>query len=317
MREFVCLMSVSSLFANWAGRDSGSLLWLASYPRSGNTFTRILLANYFESGAEAYDINRLQKWIPADTSPSLWEDFIAGQPASMEWAWQSRPHFIDYYRELTKRQTLAGMKTHTANVTTLGSRAFDLRKSDRVIYIVRHPLDVLLSYADFNGRDLDSAIDVLCTSGATVMDDYFGGLEVRGSWMEHVSSWLNTLDCPVLLVRYEELRVNTEQVLRSMLAFLGAPIVPERVNQAVEASRFERVQFQEAMHRFNETPKGTKSGTFFRKGLSFQWLRELTPEQAYRLADGCEPVMSKLGYTHPRDVFFDGRNALQSINLNS
>lgn len=69
------------------------------------------------------------------------------------------------------------------------------------------------------------------------------------------------------------------------------------------------------MNRFNETPPYTRSGIFFRKGTSFQWLRELPPEQAYLLADSCEPIMGKLGYTHPRDVLFDGRNALQPVNL--
>jgi len=310
-------MKSSLISAAWPDKDAESLLWLASYPRSGNTFTRILLANYFKSGAEAYDINKLHEFIPADTSSYLWEDFTEGRPGSLalEWTWSARPHFIDYYRKLPKPQKLAGMKTHTANVTSLGSRGFTLRKSDRVIYIVRHPLDVLLSYADFNGKDADSAIEILCTSGISIHQKYVGGLEVRGSWTEHVSSWLNTADCPVLLVRYEELRTNTADALKSILAFLGAPIIAERIDQAVEASHFDRVRAQEAVHSFNEAPETLKSGRFFRKGQSLQWLRELTPDQAYRLADACDPIMSKLGYAHPRDVYFDGRNAVQPINL--
>lgn len=296
----------------------GSLLWLASFPRSGNTFTRILLANYFAAHAEDYDINRLQDFIPADTSASHWESFAAGQPSSsatMEWSWGARAGFFDYYRTLPNPHFFAGLKTHTANLKAMGLDAFQFRKTDRIIYIVRHPLDVVLSYADYNGRDLDSAIRILCASGTCVQYPYPGGVEVRGSWMEHVSSWLNTKDCPVLLVRFEELRANTASVLRSMLAFLNAPIIPERVDHAVEASRFDRIRSQETMNSFNETPEGTLSGAFFRKGTSLQWLRELTPAQAYYLADGCDPLMSKLGYTHPRDVYFDGRNALLPVNL--
>jgi hypothetical protein len=71
----------------------------------------------------------------------------------------------------------------------------------------------------------------------------------------------------------------------------------------------------EAAKGFVETPETTRSGRFFREGKAFQWIRALAPEQAYRLADACEPIMSKLGYTHPRDVFFDGRNALKDIRL--
>jgi len=312
-------MNTSRITADWPGKEAGSLLWLASFPRSGNTFTRILLANYFATDAEAYDINKLRQFITADTANELWQGFVANEavPGTLEWTWSARSRFFDYYRKLPKVNNFAGLKTHTANVKVWGSDAFNFRKTDRVIYIVRHPLDVLLSYADYNGRDIDEAIGVMTTSGACVRYDHLGGIEVRGAWAEHVSSWLNTTECPVLLVRYEELRSNTEQVLRSMLSFLGAPIIAEKVPHAVEASRFDKIRAQEAAHRFVETPDTTMSGTFFRKGTSFQWLRDLSPEQAYRMADACEPIMSKLGYTHPRDVFFDGRNALQPIQLHA
>ena len=312
-------MTESPISANWSEKDAESLLWLASFPRSGNTFTRILLANYFASGTEAFDINALHDFIPADTSAFLWKEYAADKngPQPLEWTWGHRAGFFDYYRIRPKPDGFKGLKTHTANIVTLGSSAFQLRKNDRVIYIVRHPLDVLLSYADFNGRNLDSAIDVICSSGATVQHPEIGGVEVRGSWLEHVSSWLKTTDCQVLLVRYEELRANTELILQAMLGFLGAPIDSDRVRRAVEASRFDRVRAQEAQHSFNESPDTITSGTFFRRGTSFQWLRELAPEQAYRLSDACEPVMSKLGYTHPRDVYFDGRNALQPLRLSN
>jgi len=310
-------MSTSQITADWPGKEAESLLWLASYPRSGNTFTRILLANYFAADDGAYDINELRRFVPADTSDELWLRFIADDtvPTTVEWTWSARPRFIDYYRQLPKPYELASLKTHTANLKALGSSGFNFRKTDRIIYIVRHPLDVLLSYADYNGRDIESAIDVMSTSGVCVQHDYPGGVELRGSWVEHVSSWLNTVDCPMLLVRYEELRSNTARALQSILSFLGAPVSAERVAQAVEASRFDRIRAQEAVHKFVEKPDTTMSGTFFRKGTSFQWLRELKPEQAYRLAEACEPIMSKLGYTHPRDVLFDGSNALQPINL--
>jgi len=310
-------MKSFSIPASWPGKDAESLVWLASFPRSGNTFTRILLANYFASDGEPYDINRLQEFIPADTSAVHWENFAAGQPAStsLEWAWTARHRFFDYYRSLPKPTPFAGLKTHTANIKALGLDAFQFRKTDRIIYIVRHPLDVVLSYADYNGRDLDSAIRVMSKSGSFVETPYLGGVEVRGSWTEHVASWLNETSCPVLLVRYEGLRGNTEQTLKAMLDFLHVPVIADRMKQAVEASRFDRVRAQEAAHRFKETPSVTRSGTFFRKGTSLQWLRELTPDQAYRLADLCDPIMSKLGYAHPRDVYYDGRNALQPINL--
>ncbi|GEM_PF-1252952 len=303
------------LSANWAEKDLESILWLASYPRSGNTFTRVLLANYFLAGEDEFQINKLIDFIPADTSDLLWADFAPSAPRSVEDTWRTRAKVFDQYRRSGKTSAFFGLKTHSANAQVAGVSGFGFRPNDRAIYVVRHPLDVLLSYCDYNGRGLDQSIEVMCTPGLFVNDARPGALEVRGSWSEHVSSWLLTPPCPVLLIRYEELRLQPEESLKSILSFLGAPVVPDRLKYAVEAAQFDRLRRQEAANDFIERPEGTLSGAFFRKGTSLQWLRELTPERAYRLADKCGEAMRRLGYTDPREVFFDGRNAIGPVNL--
>lgn len=310
-------MTLPDLSAKWPGRDAESLLWLASYPRSGNTFTRILLANYFASDGEAYDINKLADFITADISNSVWQGSEAGLPAgkSIEAIWKGRPSAIASYRRKIGRQSLPGLKTHNANIPAFGVSGFDFRPSDRALYIVRHPLDLLLSLADYNAKDIDSAIAMMTIPGYILHTETTGELEVRGSWTEHVASWLNTPPCPILLVRYEDLCSDTETTLRSILTYLKVPIVEERVHHAVAASRFEKLREQEAARSFREAPADTKSGRFFREGKSLQWLRKLHPAQAYKLADACEAVMVRLGYSHPRDVLFDGRNAFRPIQL--
>ena len=310
-------MSFSSLHAtaNWTDKDAESILWVASYPRSGNTFTRLLLANYFLAGESDYEINKLIDFIPADTSELLWTDFAPLSPQSPEATWAERAKVFEHFRRTGKASAFFGLKTHSANVKVSEVTGFDFRPNDRAIYVVRHPLDVLLSYSDYNGRDIDSAIDVMCTSGVVVNAARHGAFEVRGSWVEHVTSWLSSPSCPVLLVRYEELCLQTEQTLHSILSFLGAPIQSHRVKHAVDATRFDRVREQEATHSFIEKPDTTASGSFFRKGMSLQWLRELSPQQAYRLSDHCGEVMKRLGYTNPRTVYFDGSNALGPVDL--
>ncbi len=293
-----------------------SLLWLASYPRSGNTFTRILLANYFRGSDDDYDINRLADFIPTDTCGAVWAGFSIPSPATIESVWRIRPDLLTHYRKTGKASAYFGLKTHSANIKISGSPGFDFRPDDRVIYVVRHPLDVLLSFSDFMGRDRDSIIDLMCASGtAIVIEPDTTTLELRGSWAEHTASWLLRPPCPLFLVRYEELCLKPVATLRNMLAFLGAPIDPERVERAAAAASFDRVRDQEASRDFKERPEGTASGTFFRKGTILQWPAELTALQANRLADGCGEIMQRLGYTHPRDVLPDGSNAIGPIDL--
>lgn len=310
-------MNGPDLSANWPGRDAESLLWLASYPRSGNTFTRALLANYFLAGEEAFDINALSVFLPSDTHPALWKSFSpsAAGPASPQETWQSRQKAFAHYRKTRDPKVFPGLKTHSANMEIFGAKGFDLRRNDRILYVVRHPLDVLLSFADFTGKDLDYSIAEMCASGAFSLERWYGALEARGSWQEHVTSWITAPPCPLLLVQYEALRSDTEKTLRTMLTFLGTPIIAEKVTRAVEATRFEKLRQQEMTQSFVEASQTSISGTFFRKGQSLQWLHALRPEQANRLADGCGEIMQRLGYAHPSDVYFDGRNAFIPLNL--
>lgn len=312
-------MTRVDLTAQWTGRDAESLVWLASYPRSGNTFARILLANYLASDGDAYDLNKLQDFIPSDTNSELWKaagiaPFEAG---NWEGVWKARPAVFAYYRKMNGHQPLPCLKTHCANVTTFGVGGFDFRENDRAVYIVRHPLDVLVSLADFNGRDFNSTIALMTCSGLTLRTDGTDRMEVRGSWVEHVTSWIASPTCPLLLVRYEELSAETEKSLRDILSFLGIPIIEDRLQRAVSLSRFDKLRKQEAERSFIESPADTTSGRFFREGKTLQWLRKLHPEQVYRLADACEKVMTPLGYTRPRDVMFDGRNAVGDLRLSA
>jgi hypothetical protein len=305
-------MKTPALSARWTGKDDESLIWLASYPRSGNTFARILLANYFATGQEDFDINKLSDHLPSDTHPVLWQKFSEAfsAPATPQETWEARRKFFEYFRKSRDQKILPIMKTHSANATTYGVKGFDFRENDRIIYVIRHPLDVVLSYAEFVGKEIDPTIDEMCMSGAYTVASTVGALEVRGSWPEHVLSWISSPPCPLLFIQYEALRSNPVQALEAMLDFLGVPILEDCVRRTTEASQFDRLRSQEAARSFNEAPAARTPGAFFfRKGESLQWLRALSPEQAYRLADGCGEIMQRVGYAHPRDVAFGGRNA--------
>lgn len=284
---------------NWPGKDDESLLWLASYPRSGNTFLRILLANYFSAGDGFYDINDLSTFCPADTAAPLWQAYAEafGAPNGVRETWEARRRCFDHYRKTRDSRLFPGLKTHTGNILAHGVDGFDIRPSDRAIYIVRHPLDVAVSFADYNGKPLDAAIDEMLTPGAYVVDEARpGALEIRGSWTEHVENWLLAPPCGLLLIRYEALCADTPETFRAILAFLGARLSQEKLARAIEAAGFDNLREQEAAKGFREAPPGSTSGRFFRKGTSLQWPKILSHGQAGRLADGCGRLMRRIGY---------------------
>ena len=271
-----------------------TVVFLASYPRSGNTFARILLGAYH--GVD--DLNRLEDAIPADTSDFLWRGVpdYEKQEISARNNWRFRRQVIEGYRGRPSPLPFRGLKTHTANLVAFGAPAFDLRPEDRVIYLARHPLDVALSNADYNNQDLNASIDLMCRPGTCVAANTLASVEARGSWPEHVAGWLNATACPVLLVRYEDLLADSEEMLRRMLAFIGLPIDEARLKRAVEQADFSRLQRQERETGFQEAPANTRSGRFFREGRSGQWRTEMSPEQIERLSGYCAETMARLGY---------------------
>jgi hypothetical protein len=279
----------------------GAVIYLASYPRSGNTFARILLGHY-TAEEEALDLNRLEEAIPADTTDFLWRGVpdYESQEITARNHWTYRRQVIEAYRRQPAPLSFRGLKTHTANLTAFGAPAFDLRPQDRIVYLARHPLDVALSNADYNNHDLDTAIDLMCRPGTCVGGATLGSVEARGSWPEHVAGWLDATACPVLEVRYEDMVADTAGTLRRMVAFIGLPVEEDRVKRAVELSTFSRLQRQERESGFAEAPAKTRSGRFFREGRANQWRTEMTPHQIRRLSDYCGETMARLGYPDPR-----------------
>lgn len=274
---------------------SSSIVFIPSYPRSGNTFVRILLAAYH--GVE--DLDRLEEVLPADTSAFLWRlvpDYRS-QEVSARNNRRFRRQVLTDYRQQAPALPFRGLKTHTANLAAFGQPAFDIAPGDRIIHLVRNPLDVVLSNADYNDHDIETSIDLMGSSGAAVGNDGVGSVEVRGSWRENVSSWLETDACPNLLVRYEDLYGDTETWLRRMVEHIGLPVEEERLKRAVERSQFSRLQQQEKEKGFAEAPERTRSGRFFREGRSGQWREGLTAGQVERLTASCGEVMARLGYS--------------------
>lgn len=274
---------------------SSPIVFIPSYPRSGNTFARILLAAYH--GVE--DLDQLEEMLPADTSAALWRSVpdYESQEVSARNNRRFRRQVLSEYRRSTPALPFRGLKTHTANLPAFGAPAFDFEPGDRIIHLVRNPLDVVLSNADFNNHDIETSIDLMGSSGACVGAGTVGSIEVRGSWRENVESWLKPEACPALLVRYEDLVGDTEGWLRRMIEFIGLPIVDDQIRQAVKNSQFSRLREQEQKNGFTEAPIKTASGRFFREGRVEQWRTELTYGQACRLASLCGDAMGRLGYT--------------------
>ncbi|WOS40493.1 sulfotransferase domain-containing protein [Xanthomonas rydalmerensis] len=266
------------------------IFWLASYPKSGNTWVRCLIAS-LQHGAAEVDLDELAPALP-NAASRVWLarhlDVDIGELTPTEL------HLLRgaAYRRCAA-QTLSILKVHDHHDPMLFPAAATLG----TVYIVRDPRDVAHSWADHACLDLDTAIEQLGKSGTTMsasMAEYRPqALQRYGSWSEHVASWQQAPG-PRLLLRYEDLQADPLRETARLADFLGLPAEPTQVARAVAACGFETLRDTEQRLGFAERQKG--QARFFRQGRAGAWRSALNATQAARVLADHGPIMAWLGY---------------------
>lgn len=276
----------------------GRIVWLASYPKSGNTWTRVVLGHLLGVAEQEDDINALAS---QDGIASCRQDFddIAGVNAAeltMDQVDDLRPRVYERLSLESNRNLF--LKAHDAYLPCpAGEPMFPLQATWGVVHIVRNPLDVAVSLAHHVGTDLAKAIRDVCDPSrawCARVDRLSDQLRQRLlDWRGHTASWLDA-PLPRLTVRYEDMLARPHEIFGHMARFCGLDVTAEAIDRAVAASRFERLRDLETQHRFKETPRA--ASRFFREGRAGGWKGALTPEQVAGIVASQGEMMARLGY---------------------
>jgi len=272
------------------------VVWLASYPKSGNTWIRILLENLLGAG-RGFDLNMLRTG-----KLSAHRAFI--EPYSPVPCTELLPGEEQQYRAIAYRALIAGakeylfLKVHDKFSYLEDSQPiFPLGPKALVLYIVRHPYDVTISLSHHLGCTIDEAVYFL-NSGLS-----FGGgraafsAQMRqdvGSWSEHVVSWLQSANERLLLIKYEDLHSNPVKAMVGICKRLGIFQSISDIEQAVEKSSFDELRRREAKEGFYERPPSQER--FFRSGSVGDGVRTLSGCQILEINRVNSKIMKHLGY---------------------
>jgi aryl sulfotransferase len=278
-----------------------SLVWLASYPKSGNTWLRAMLTHLLHAPGETFSVNALAGGITGGDRHAL-DDACAISSAEMT------PAELLPYRALLHRQMAAEatapffVKTHDQYTCAAdGTPLFPADASRSVIYIVRNPLDVALSFAHHSQQDLDATIARMADSRATLNvwpDRISDFLPVHlGRWSDHVAGWTQQKAIPVCLIRYEDMLADPAAALARVAAASGIDTTPEAIAAAARASSLESLQAREAAEGFSEKPANMPA--FFRSGRAGEWTSALTEAQVARIVADHRGQMAALDYLPP------------------
>ena len=267
----------------------GKIVWLASYPKSGNTWVRAFLHNYIVNAATPHSINSLVDFSVAECAAAFYGPNAAG--LTTEQVQQLRPAV---HEQLTKLHSdLVFVKTHNANLAVHGVPLCTPACTAGSVCIVRDPRDVALSYAAFARKSVDEIIDFMADTKSGNATDEQQVFEHLSSWSSHAISWVASPQR--LLVRYEDLLAEPERYFGRIIRFIGTGEVDaERLQRAIAFSGFDVLSSQEAAEGYRAAG-GAK--TFFRAGKAGQWRETLTSAQVAHIETAHGEVMQKFGYT--------------------
>lgn len=271
--------------------DLRRIIWLASYPKSGNTWIRALLAHYFMPKTKVPDINNLRQFTTGDTRADIFDaavggKYYAGSPAEWLPVRTKVLHMI-----AASKPNHHFVKTHCQASKYMGADLIPPQLTAGAIYIMRNPFDLVPSLARHLKTDVDTAIDIMLNT-ESITGTENGIYDAIGRWDRHVASWVNAPGLSLHVVRYEDMIDHTARTVRTLLTkFMKVQVDSEKLAYAVKSTSFKALQKQEDELGFTEKPEGVER--FFAKGRAGVWREDLTPTQVSRIREGFPETLAK------------------------
>lgn len=274
------------------------VFWLASYPKSGNTWFRVFLQSLLKGADEPLDLNALN--TGAIASAREWMDGALGFKSGLLSHDELDALRPGVYREYSRNLTQAAYhKVHDAYTYLPDSEPLlPVEGCLGALYFIRNPLDVAISFANHSCCSIDKAIEYMNDSSfAFAAKPLKQSHQIRQwllSWSMHVTSWTEARAINLLVIRYEDMVNQSLATFTKAARFLELDVSEAQIQSALAKTAMDKLQSLEAKTGFREKP--AKVAHFFRKGVVGDWKDTLTEEQINRIVQIHHEVMRTYGY---------------------
>ena len=281
-------------------------IWLASYPKSGNTLVRAMLSSYFFSKDGKFNFE-LIKNIKQFPHIGIFEKLGINIKDEKE----ILKNYIKAQESINQKNSIQFLKTHSYLFNINNNPFTDLNNTLGVIYIVRDPRNVVTSYAHHNSISVEDSVERLTHSieyGGNVDSDHISDRSkvYMGSWSSNYNSWKSFDNIgKYLLIKYEDIILNKEKTLLEILNFIyrlkgiNFSVDKKKIENVISSTNFDKMKNLEKKEGFIEAkvnPKTGKKIPFFNLGSKNIWKNNLDETIKNKIENSFKKEMLEIGY---------------------
>ena len=280
------------------------IIWIASYPKSGNTWLRSLISSYFFSQDGVFDQNKLKfiDQFPIQKYLNLfsYEKKIPGETAK---------YWIEAQRKINSEKKIKFFKTHNFLGSFNNYEFTNKENTLGAIYIVRDPRNVITSLKNHYDINYDDALDFIKSERKFIYDfnkeNDYSDFQLISSWENNYQSWKNNKVFPIKFIRYEDLEKETFKVFKNIIEFIGSitgdkkPFERKKAINAINSTSFETLKSLEKNKGFVEqvlSINDKKKIPFFYLGPKNNWKKILKKDIQHNIEKNFNQSLKDLNY---------------------
>ena len=278
------------------------IIWIASYPKSGNTWIRSIISSYFFSDTGKFNFDLLRN-IPQYPSSKYFK-FPLKKPGEVSLYWKSTQD------ELNKKNKSIFLKTHNAMVALNGRDFTSSTNTLGSIYIVRDPRNIISSMKNhYDFEDYSKTFDFMINKKKFIWDEReinnYSSFQFLGSWPDHYKSWLKNPSFRTLLVKYEDLEKDCYSTSLKIIEFINSlksenvKVDEKKLFNCVQTTSFDILKKKETENGFQESMKHKgKKKDFFYLGPKNKWQEKLPKDILSRVKKEFIDDLKYFNYNH-------------------
>ena len=258
------------------------IIWIASYPKSGNTWVRSLLSSYYFSNDGKFNFNLLKN-IDQYPQQKFFKQKIT-KPGEISNFWESSQ------KEIIEKKKIFLFKTHNSLTSLNGKNFTSPNFTLGAIYVVRDPRNLITSLKNHYNLDYDEAAKFMNNDRKFIYDDRFkenySTFHFLSSWSNHYKSWIINKMFKTLVIKYEDLENKTYETVKHMFSFVDSlfgenkELNKDKIINSIKTTKFEILQKKEEESGFMEniSLNHNKKINFFYLGSKNNWKNVLSKE---------------------------------------